>query len=152
MSRTSFLGVFSMENQTQTAIRGEVASHRPLVLVVDDHEVGRKSLARLLDASGFEVIAADDGESALKMMRHAERIDFVLTDLRLPDVDGRDVVFAARQLDPLPRIALITGWDLEPDEIEKLKLDWVFLKPLNVREIIKKLQEEPPIDDPQGID
>jgi CheY-like chemotaxis protein len=128
--------------------RGEVASNRPLVLVVEDHEIGRKSLVRLLDAMGYQVIAANDGESALDAMKRAERIDFVLTDLRLPDLDGREVVYAARQLVPRPRIALITGWDVDESEVEKLGLNWVFLKPLNVQEIVKKFQQaRSPCDD-----
>jgi CheY-like chemotaxis protein len=125
---------------------------RPLVLVVDDHEVGRKSLARLLEALGYEVIAVNDGTSALEVMKGPARLDYVLTDLRLPDFDGREVVQAARQLAPIPRIGLITGWDMEADESHRLGIDWVFLKPLNVQEIVARLREAPPPDLVPDID
>ena len=119
---------------------------RPRILVVDDHEVGRRSLARLLEALGYEVISVKDGQSALEAMDTSSTLDYVLTDLRLPDLDGRDVVLAARQRVPAPRIALITGWDVEAEESLRLGIDWVFLKPLDVPDIVAKLRQAPPSD------
>ncbi len=116
---------------------------RPRVLLVDDHDIGRKSLARLLEALGFDVTAVEDGTSALSALEGARRFDHVLTDVRLPDIDGREVVQAARQLSPPPRTALITGWDVDPDEVTRLGIDWVFLKPLDIHDIISKLQPAP---------
>ncbi len=114
---------------------------RPRVLLVDDHDVGRKSLARLLDALGYDVTAACDGATALEALSAGPTFDFLLTDVRLPDVDGREIVFAARQIRPTPRIALITGWDVEPDEQARLGIDWVFLKPLDIQDILAKLRQ-----------
>ncbi len=111
------------------------------VLLVDDHELGRRSLSRLLEATGYEVQSAKDGRSAIAILNTEIAPDFVLTDVRLPDVDGREVVQAARHLVPRPWIALITGWDLDADEPGRLGIDSVFLKPLNISEIIAKLQE-----------
>jgi CheY-like chemotaxis protein len=119
---------------------------RPRVLVVDDHEVGRKSLARLLGALGYEITAVKDGESAIEVMEQDRAFDYVLTDLRLPDLDGREVVQAARRLLEAPRIALITGWDVEPEETDRLGIDWVFLKPLDVQLIVSTLKQCPPPD------
>ncbi len=73
--------------------------------MVDDHEVGRRSLARLLEALGYEVTAVKDGESAIAAMERDPRFDYVLTDLRLPDLDGREVVQAAHRLLDSPWIA-----------------------------------------------
>ncbi len=123
---------------------GPPPTRRPSVLLVDDHEVGRRSLAKLLDAMGFDVTSVGDGESALEAVRTLPVLDYVLTDVRLPDLDGRDVVRVASGLSPTPRIALITGWDIEPDEPERLGIDWVFLKPLNVMEIVDKFRKAPP--------
>ncbi len=123
---------------------------RPRVLLVDDHEVGRRSLGRLLIAHGYDVTDACDGRSALEALRDPTGFDYVLTDVRLPDLDGREVVRAARLLTPIPRIALITGWDVDPDEPERLGIDWVFLKPLNVSEILARFHESPPPHLDQG--
>jgi CheY-like chemotaxis protein len=123
---------------------------RPRILVVDDHEVGRKSLARLLGALGYEITAVKDGESAIEAMGREPAFDYVLTDLRLPDLDGREVVLAAHRLLDSARIALITGWDVEPEEKDRLGIDWVFLKPLDIQTIVTKLREAPPRGHPQG--
>ena len=130
-----------------TALENGVAAartRRPRVLLVEDHEIGRRSLCRLLDALGYDVTTANDGESAVETLRSVTRFDYLLTDVRLPDLDGREVVRAARGLDPSPQIALITGWDLDPEERGALGVDWIFLKPLDVQAIVATLRRSPP--------
>ena len=114
---------------------------RSRLLLVDDHEVGRKSLARLLEAMGFDVTSVADGTSALDALNLEPGFDYLLTDVRLPDIDGREIVEVARQRDPRPLIALITGWDIDPSECERLGIDWLFLKPVNIQDMVAKLQE-----------
>ena len=126
--------------------RNEPNSRRPRVLVVDDHEMGRLSLVRLLNILGYETFSAKDGESAIVAMEQDHTFDYVLTDLRLPDLDGREVVVAAHRLLDAPRIALITGWDVELEETSRLGIDWVFFKPLDVHQIVSTLQQSPPSD------
>ena len=120
-----------------------VEARRPRVLVVDDHELALKSLSRLLDGLGYDTTAAKNGVSAVAAMERDPCFDFVLTDLRLPDLDGREVVQAAHRLLDSPRIALITGWDVDPQEKDQLGIDWVFQKPLDIRLIVAKLREWP---------
>ncbi len=110
------------------------------LLLVDDHDVGRKSLARLLDALGFDVTSAADGASALEALEVGPRFDYLLTDVRLPDLDGREIVQVARQHDPRPLIALITGWDIDPSECDRLGIDHLFLKPVDIQDLVAKLQ------------
>jgi DNA-binding response OmpR family regulator len=115
---------------------------RPTVLLVEDDVAAGRGLARLLTASGFHVDHAVDGTSALRTFAAERPPDFLLTDLRLPDIDGREVARAATRLTPRPRIALITGWDLERSEIEKPEwgIDWFFKKPIDVQELIRRLK------------
>ena len=99
------------------------------VLLVDDHDLGRRSLARLLSAMGFEVTSVGDGTSALwRPSRLAPTFTYLLTDVRLPDLDGREIVQIARRRDPRPVIALITGWDIDREECDRLGVDWLFLE------------------------
>ena len=114
---------------------------RSRVLLVDDHDVGRRSLARLLDALGFDVTSAADGASALAALEVGPRFDYLLTDVRLPDLDGREIVEIARQRVPRPLIALITGWDIDPSECDRLGIDYLFLKPVDIQELVAKLQK-----------
>jgi two-component system, sensor histidine kinase len=145
MNRAIVRGPVAMTNSKQADLTGP-NPRQPRVLVVDDHEVGRKALARLLGVLGYEITAVNDGASAILAMEQEPTFDYVLTDLRLPDLDGRDVVQAAHRLLNSPRIALITGWDVEPEESDRLGIDWVFLKPLDIQAIVAKLKQCPPPD------
>src|SRR5579883_2072156 len=117
-------------------------SSPPRVLLVDDNEAGNKGLARYLEAQGYEVTTVLDGTSALQVLDSGPPPDFLLTDMRLPDLDGREVAQHASRLVPRPRVALITGWDIEPDaRHEAWGIEWVFPKPVDVRELIAKLRE-----------
>jgi DNA-binding response OmpR family regulator len=114
---------------------------RTRVLLVEDNEAARKGLARLLEAHGFEVATFHDGESALNALATEAPPDYVLTDLRLPDLDGREVAQRARQLRPAPRVALITGWDLDTGLGDQADwgVDWVLTKPVDIHELISLL-------------
>ncbi len=114
------------------------------ILLVDDHEVGRKSMARLLAAVGYDVTSVGDGASALEALAAGPRFDYLLTDVRLPDLDGREIVQVAQRTEPRPAIALITGWDIDRDECDRLGIDWLFLKPVDFQELIAMLQKDRP--------
>jgi DNA-binding response OmpR family regulator len=60
------------------------------ILVVEDDDAIREVLVDLLESEGYCALGAADGASALKMLR-AERIDLMLLDLGLPDINGREV-------------------------------------------------------------
>lgn len=116
-------------------------SPRRRVLVVDDNVEACRALAKVLEISGFAVTIAADGSSALAAMGCESPPDFVLTDLMLPDIDGREVARRARLLRPAPRIALITGWSLEDEAPELIReIDWIFSKPLDVRRLVETLK------------
>lgn len=116
---------------------------RPRVLLVEDDSAAGRGLCRLLEAQGFAVTVVGDGSSALTALRDGPSPDFVLTDLQLPDVDGREVARFAHGLDPTPRIALITGWDLDlsADQCAELGIDWVLPKPIYVPDLVALMSE-----------
>jgi CheY-like chemotaxis protein len=113
------------------------------VLVVEDNEAACKGLARLLEASGYTVTAVADGASALQVLASELPPDYLLTDMQLPDLDGREVALRARQLKPPPTVALITGWDLENghDCGASWGIDWVMTKPLDFHALMLKMSE-----------
>ena len=111
------------------------------ILLVEDHEATRQGLTRLLEGYGFRVSTAADGTSALRLLKEAPPPDVVITDMRLPDLDGRDVARQASGLTPRPRIALITGWDVdeERDGLAAWGIDSVFKKPVNMDSLFAML-------------
>ena len=111
------------------------------VLIVDDNVEGCRALAKFLEISGFAVTVATTGTSAYEAIDSGPVPEIVLTDLLLPDADGREIARRARQLKPPPRIALITGWSLEIDIDEASReFDWVMLKPLDMRSLVATLR------------
>lgn len=67
-----------------------------MILVADDRESNRKILERMLGMAGFGVLLADDGDTALEILRGGERVDLVLMDVRMPRLNGIDAVRAIR--------------------------------------------------------
>jgi len=114
---------------------------RRRILLVDDNAEGRRALARLLEFYNFDVTTAADGTSALKAMHESPPPDVVLTDLLLPDIDGREVARQANTISPKPTVVMITGWDFGSEVPDKAGwgVDYVFLKPLNVSELVAQL-------------
>jgi CheY-like chemotaxis protein len=128
---------------------------RRRILVVEDDSAARRGLSRLLEAQGFAVSVVSDGSSALAALRDAPPPDFILTDLQLPDLDGREVARFARELARPPRVVLITGWDLDlsAEQCAELGIDWVLPKPLHLPDLVARLNtrregSSAPGDDP----
>lgn len=115
----------------------------PRVLLVEDDNAAGRGLGRLLEAEGYAVAVVRDGSAALAALREGPLPDFILTDLQLPDLDGRDVARFARTLVPAPRVAVITGWDLDLSAADcaELGIEWVLPKPLYVPDLIARLSE-----------
>jgi two-component system cell cycle response regulator CpdR len=129
-----------MGSMTTPGTTGDIP-HR--ILLVEDNDMACRTLARLLEAWGFQVTMTHDGTSALRALDSDPPPDFVLTDLSLPDLDGREVARHAHGLQPTPRIALITGWDLDSElaDYRSWGIDWIFPKPLDTYELISRLRE-----------
>ncbi len=119
------------------------------VLVVDDEPGLLKSLVAFLEDEDFIVFSASSGEAALNFLER-EKIDAVIVDMRLPGIDGNEVIVAAQKLGTTPHFLIHTGstdYHL-PDSLKELNFpkENIFLKPLPdisiLSETIKKLLKE----------
>jgi len=117
-----------------------------MILVVDDHEGNRLVLSKLLSHSGFTVIEAPDGASALEQVR-AEQPDLALVDLLMPVVDGFEFVHRLRHEDgPHARtpVIFITAAYL-PSEVlplaEACGVVHVLARPAEFDEILRVVKE-----------
>jgi DNA-binding response OmpR family regulator len=79
------------------------------ILVVDDNEDLRNTIGALLQADGFDVALAADGQAALAE-HQATPADVVLTDLFMPDKDGIETIVELRRLSPQVKIVAMSGW------------------------------------------
>ncbi len=96
------------------------AETRPHVLFVDDEPALRGLMAERLADRGFEVVEADSGERALVLLDQFA-FDIVITDLRMPGIDGTRVIEAARGRYPSIIALVITGYGTVKDAVDAIK-------------------------------
>ncbi len=90
-----------------------------VVLVVDDSATVRKFVAASLNLTGFRVVTAADGVEALERMP-AEKIDLIITDLNMPDMDGFEFIRTLRETPEhrdIPIIVLSSYTDLKNKDL-----------------------------------
>ena len=102
--------------RTPAALQG-----RPRVLVVDDEETIRELLAKTLALAEYDVDLSTDGRAALERLRIIP-YDLLITDLKMPGVDGLTVIKEARRLKPDIPVIIITGFSSEASAIEAVNL------------------------------
>lgn len=113
----------------------------PTVLVVEDDRDIRDLLRRYLERARFAVLTTGSGAEALRLLAEGQ-VDLVLLDLGLPDVDGTDVLMAARRGgDPVPVIVL-SARSTVADRIQGLSLgaDDYVTKPFSPAEVVLRVQ------------
>ncbi len=115
----------------------------PTVLIVDDEPIIVQNMVYIFDDCGFESVGASNAARALQYLEK-ERFDFIITDIRLPDMNGAELIVRAHALRPDARILLHTGanhFELTPELREcGLTPNDVLLKPLpSVRELAEDL-------------
>ncbi|MGD8252915.1 MAG: sigma-54 dependent transcriptional regulator [Syntrophobacterales bacterium] len=116
------------------------------VLVVDDEAVVRTGIARVLEGQGLSVRMAADGNSALEIME-AETIDIVLIDIKMPGMDGIEVLKHIHTNYPETAVIMITGYPTIETAVESIKLGAIdyLTKPFRVDELealVLKAQEQ----------
>ncbi|MGQ9694042.1 MAG: sigma-54-dependent transcriptional regulator [Thermodesulfobacteriota bacterium] len=112
------------------------------ILLVDDHKSFRDSLAKVLNGEGYKVFAATDGEVALDILRQ-EHINLILTDLKMPKMDGVELLRVAKTLHPEVEVILITGFGTVDTAVTAMKdgaFDYI-QKPFKPRDIIKLVRK-----------
>jgi len=106
------------------------------VLVVDDEKSMRDLLAITLQRAGYEVVMAEGGEAAIEAIRK-DSFDAILTDLRMPKVDGLQVLRAAKDLCPETTVIVVTAVATTETAVEAMKLgayDYI-TKPFKLDEV-----------------
>jgi len=107
-------------NAIQETIRSE-HTYRPHVLLVEDELNVAKGLEMVMREEGYDVDMADTGQGALDKFR-AGQFDLLVADLRLPDMDGMDVIQRVREKRPRTNVVIITGYPSVSSAVQAVKL------------------------------
>jgi len=111
------------------------------LLIVDDEEGIRSALDMLLEDSGYYVITAEDGKDALKKLQQI-KVDLVITDILMPDMDGLELITYLRKKNPDLRCIAVSAGDPTYLKVgEYLGADRILEKPFSKDEL-KGIVEE----------
>jgi len=115
--------------------------NQPKILVVEDEEVTRLSLAEILSLEGYQVTTAKSGEEALQKLEK-ETVDLVLADLVMKEVDGLQVMEAAKKLSPDTVVIMLTAYGTLESAIQAMRqgaYDYL-IKPCGAQEIVASVE------------
>ena len=92
----------------------------PTILVVEDDLENRKAMLRILQNEGYDVLEADNGQGALDQVM-SRQVDIMVTDLRLPVIDGVELLKQTKAAYPEIEVILITGYGTVEVAVEAIK-------------------------------
>lgn len=128
---------FVPERQTMKASAeadNSLTSAKATILLVDDEPMVLKMLQTFLESQGYQIICATGGQEALAVIEQQQRaIDLLITDIRMPDMNGVRLLEAIRQLLPNLPVVLMTGYtdfDLVVEGLKQRAFDLLF-KPID---------------------
>ena len=111
------------------------------VLVVDDDPFALRSIAKVLGGESYQVMTAASGSEALELLKQ-DSFDLVLTDLKMPEVDGLEVLRRTREIAPQAVVLILTGYASVESAIEALRegaYDYL-VKPCSADELKLKIE------------
>jgi PAS domain S-box-containing protein len=117
-----------------------VANER--ILVVDDEKGVVHSCVRILQRRGFTVSGRTDSQSVPKLLKR-ETFDLLLTDIRMPKMDGLELLQVAKEIDPHLTVVLITGYGTMEDAIKAIHLgaEGFLMKPFETKDLVAIIQD-----------
>jgi two-component system, response regulator, stage 0 sporulation protein F len=109
---------------------------KQVILIVDDEEGLREGLSRLLENEGYTVLSAENGEQALEILQNAH-IDLVLTDMRMPGMDGIELLKKIHERHGEIGVIILTGYGQIETYIEAMNFGAIeyVSKPFKVNEL-----------------
>lgn len=110
------------------------------ILIIEDDESSRETLVSFLEESGYTVISTDDGYKGLEMMKK-EIPDLVITDNRLPHIDGIELACINESFKTKIPFILTSAYDNLQDKISKLNVIAFIQKPIDIRILEEYVKE-----------
>ncbi len=129
---------------------------RHTILVVDDEAPQREALSGFLKKKGFNILTADGGTRALETVKD-QAVDMILTDMRMPELDGLQLLRAARDINPNIEVVVMTAYGSIENAIQAMKdgaSDFI-TKPVDLEQlqitVNKVLQHKQLVDENQRL-
>lgn len=116
---------------------------QPTILVVDDELLIRDLLYDFFSGQGWDISVAENGEKALEILGQ-KKIDLVLTDLRMPQMDGITLTSEVKETYPQIPVVIMTAYPSVETAVEAIRhkvADYV-IKPFNVNQLFKTLRTQ----------
>lgn len=112
------------------------------ILVIEDESTVREIVRRLLEVRGYRTLAAENGSEGLAIYReHSGKVCLILTDMRMPGVQGTELIRELRIINPDARIVAMSGVLGENDQIAEEPGRLTFLsKPMTLEELMSAVQ------------
>ncbi|MDX9858142.1 MAG: response regulator [candidate division Zixibacteria bacterium] len=114
---------------------------RPSIMVVDDELLIRDLLYDFFTGQGWEITVAESGAKALEMLRQ-KPADLVLSDIKMPQMDGLQLAGELRRAYPGMPVVLMTGYPSVDSAVSALRArveDYV-IKPFNINQLFKLIE------------
>ena len=113
------------------------------ILIVDDNKSIRKTLEVILKGEGYCVDSAESGNQAIEKT-HGSKYNLALVDIRLPDVEGTELLTKMKDTTPKMRKIIITGYPSLQNIVEALNkgANAYIMKPFDVKEVLKTIREQ----------
>ncbi|MBS3778876.1 MAG: sigma-54-dependent Fis family transcriptional regulator [Desulfovermiculus sp.] len=121
---------------------GNNSNEQYTILLVEDEEICRQNLKRILSKEGYSVDESTSGVNALKLLNQQE-YDLVLTDLKMKNVDGMEILRASKALYPHTEVIMITGYATVHSAVEAMREGayHYIAKPFQLNEVRKIVWE-----------
>jgi len=112
------------------------------ILVVEDETIARKNLEHILKKEGYDVVSAENGEKAIALLKK-QTFDLVITDFKMENVDGMQVLEQSRALHPLTEVIMITGYATVDLAVHSMKVGafYYIAKPYKIDEVRQIVRE-----------
>ena len=123
-------------------VDGAGTGAKPRILIVDDEQSMREMLGIVLRRDGYDVRVAENGRQAIEALKQGP-IDLLLSDIRMPDVNGVEVLRAAKELNRDVVAFMMTAYASTDSAVEAMRLGAVdyFTKPFNMDELRLKVRQ-----------
>jgi CheY-like chemotaxis protein len=106
-----------------------------VVLVVDDDSSVLEVVVEMLGELGCEVVSAKSGQEALGQLNRNERIEILITDINMPEMDGHELAHRAKRIRPQLQVLQLSGRERRKDSYPMIR------KPFTLEDLANRMQQ-----------